>query len=527
VVLTFVDITERKNAEERLRQSEERFRDLAENINEVFWLVGADFESVIYVSSAFETIWGRSCESLCTKAQVWTDAIHPEDRLHVLEARKARKVVGYELEYRIVRPDGAVRWIRERVFPVQDAAGRLIRIAGVAEDVTERRRLEMQLANAQKMEAIGKLAGGVAHDFNNLLSVISGHSELLARLSTSNDRWRESINEIRRAIELATATVGQLLAFSRQQILEPKVLDLNAVVVDAEKLMRRLIGEDVHLTTSLQVGLSPVRADQAQLNQVILNLAVNARDAMPRGGSLILQTCEVEVDTVDFEAYPEVVPGWYVLLSVTDTGCGMTPEVQARIFEPFFTTKSEGKGTGLGLSVALGIIRQSGGYLEVESKPSEGSKFMVYLPAVKEPVEAPRLAQRTHIDPVGCGETVLLVEDEDMVRNVTSLLLESLGYRVLKAANGRQALRLFETSPEKIALLMTDMVMPDVSGQEVAETLLAWDPGLAVIFQSGYTDDVMVRQGILEAQVAFLKKPFSREVLSRKVREVLDRPHSD
>ena len=416
-------------------------------------------------------------------------------------------------------------WYLARFLPYRTGEDQVAGVVLTFVDITERRRLEMQLVNAQKMEAIGQLAGGVAHDFNNLLSVISGHSELLARLSTSDEPWQESIKEIRRATELAAASTERLLAFGRRQILKPKVLDLNAVVADAEKLMWRLIGEDVHLTTSLQAGLSPVCADLAQLNQVILNLAVNGRDAMPRGGSLILETREIEVDRADFKAYPDVVPGRYVLLSITDTGCGITPEVQARIFEPFFTTKPEGKGTGLGLSVALGIIHQSGGYLDVESKLGKGSKFKIYLPAAQEPAEAPRLAQRTHVDPVGGGETVLLVEDEDMVRNVTSLLLESLGYRVLKAANGQQALRLFETTPEKIALLMTDMVMPDVTGQEVAETLLGRDPGLAVIFQSGHTDDVMVRQGILDTQVAFLKKPFSREVLSRKVREVLDRPH--
>ena len=425
-----------------------------------------------------------------------------------------------------VTKDGRQLHVSLTISPIKDANGYVVGASKIAHDITERKLAEKALAEAQKMEAIGQLAGGVAHDFNNLLSVISGHSELLARLSTPDERWQDSIKEIRRAIELSAASIEQLLAFSRRQILEPKVLDLNAVVADAEKLMRRLIGEDVHLTTSLQADLSPVRADLAQLNQVILNLAVNGRDAMPRGGILILETCEVEVGTADVKAYPEIMPGRYVLLSVTDTGCGMTPEVQARIFEPFFTTKSEGKGTGLGLSVALGIIRQSGGYLGVESKPGEGTRFKIYLPAVQEPAEGPESAQRTRVDPLGGGETVLLVEDEDMVRNVTALLLESLGYRVLKAANGKQAMRLFETSSEKIDLLMTDVVMPDMTGREVAQALLARDPSLTVIFQSGYTDDVMVRQGIWDAQVALLKKPFSREVLSQKLREVLDRPYS-
>jgi two-component system, cell cycle sensor histidine kinase and response regulator CckA len=490
-------------------------------------IIGKDLNSIITSwNKGAERIFGYSAEEMIGTSIMRLIPLERQAEEEEILSRIKRGDRYDHFDTIRVTKDGRQLHVSLTISPIKDANGYVVGASKIARDITERKLAEKALAEAQKMEAIGQLAGGVAHDFNNLLSVISGHSELLARLSTPDERWQDSIKEIRRAIELGAASIEQLLAFSRRQILEPKVLDLNAVVADAEKLMRRLIGEDVHLTTSLQAGLSPVRADLAQLNQVILNLAVNGRDAMPRGGSLILETREVEVGMADAKAYLEFVPGRYVLLSVTDTGCGMTPEVQARIFEPFFTTKSEGKGTGLGLSVALGIIRQSGGYLDVESKPGEGTRFKIYLPAVQEPAEGPESAQRTRVDPVGGGETVLLVEDEDMVRNVTTLLLESLGYRVLKAANGQQAMRLFETSSEKIDLLMTDVVMPDMTGQEVAEALLARDPSLTVIFQSGYTDDVMVRQGIWDAQVAFLKKPFSREVLSQKVREVLDRPHS-
>ena len=352
--------------------------------------------------------------------------------------------------------------------------------------------------------------------------VVSGHSELLAMVSPSDERWKESIAEIQRATELGSTSIRQLLAFSCQQILEPKVLDLNAVVSEAEKMLRRIIGEDVRLATVLQPRLSPVRADLGQLKQVILNLAVNARDAMPQGGSLTLETREVDLDEPDAKTHLVVRPGRYVLLTVTDTGWGMAPDVQARIFEPFFTNKAEGQGTGLGLSVVLGIIQQSGGYIDVESKPGVGTKFRIHLPAVQGVADG--LVQSVRSQLIKGSETVLLVEDEEPVRNITTRLLETLGYRVLEAENGQDALRLFNVGREKIDLLLTDVVMPDMSGREVAEALQSLDPDLRVLFHSGYTDDTVVRRGILRAEVAFLKKPFTLDSLARKVREVLDRP---
>ena len=516
------DGTEQKRIERELRESEERFRQLTENIGEVFWLADADRHSIIYASPAYETIWGRSCERLYAESDTWLNALHPEDRSRMLEARKTRTEVAHELEYRIVRPDGTVRWIRDRAFPVHDAAGRLIRVAGVAEDVTERRQLAMQLHQSQRMDAIGQLAAGVAHDFNNLLTVISGHSELLAMVSPSDERWKESIAEIQRATELGSTSIRQLLTFSCQQILEPKILDLNAVVSEAEKMLRRIIGEDVRLATVLQPRLSPVRADLGQLKQVILNLAVNARDAMPQGGSLTLETREVDLDEPDAKTHLVVRPGRYVLLTVTDTGWGMAPDVQARIFEPFFTNKAEGQGTGLGLSVVLGIIQQSGGYIDVESKPGVGTKFRIHLPAVQGVADG--LVQSVRSQLIKGSETVLLVEDEEPVRKITTRLLVNLGYRVLEAENGQDALRLFNVGREKIDLLLTDVVMPDMSGREVAEALQSLDPDLRVLFHSGYTDDTVVRRGILRAEVAFLKKPFTLDSLAQKVREVLDRP---
>jgi two-component system cell cycle sensor histidine kinase/response regulator CckA len=370
------------------------------------------------------------------------------------------------------------------------------------------------------MEAIGRLAGGVAHDFNNLLSVISGHNELLDRALRPDEPLRESVAEIGRAADRAAAVTRQLLAFSRRQVLEPKVLDLNAIVGDAEKMLRRLIGEDVGLATVLHARLNPVRADPGQMDQVILNLVLNARDAMPEGGTVMIETREAEWDAEDAKAKPGVRPGRYVLLQVTDTGRGMTPEVQARLFEPFFTTKDEGMGTGLGLAVVHGIVQQSGGYLEVDSRPDVGTTFKIYLPAVEGFVERPPENARPEL--VQGSETVLLAEDEQPVRDITALLLETLGYRVLKASNGEEALRLAEASQEKIHLLMADVVMPGLSGRELAEVLRSRDPNLKVLFQSGYTDDAVLRYGIVHAEVAFLPKPFTLDVLARKVREVLD-----
>ncbi|HEY0793425.1 MAG TPA: PAS domain-containing protein [Chthoniobacterales bacterium] len=516
-----LDITERKQAEEAQRESEARFRQLADNIDEVFWLADARLQSILYVSPAYERIRGRTCESLRKDPRSFFEAIHPDDRARAIETFWVLLDAPTELEYRIVRPDGVVRWIRNRAFPVRDAAGHVIRIAGLAEDMTERRHLEMQLRQAQKMEAIGQLAGGVAHDFNNLLAVISGHSELLAAGSPADDQWHDSVAEIRRASQLAASSTRQLLAFSRRQILEPKLLDLNAVVSDAGKMLRRLIGEDVRLSTNLQPRLKPVRADRGQLDQMILNLALNARDAMPAGGTLTLETGEIDWDPACTETPLGVRPAHYVRLTVTDSGHGMTPEVQARVFEPFFTTKAEGRGTGLGLSVVHGIVQQSGGHVSVCSRPGAGTTFHIDLPAVPGTAESPVPNAPSNLP--GGHETVLLVEDEAAVRNVTTRMLECLGYRVLEAANGEEAVPLFEARRADINLLMTDVVMPGLGGRGLAEALWARDAGLKVLFHSGYTDDTVVRGGILAAEVAFLQKPFTLEALARKVRDVLDR----
>ena len=511
-----------KRTEGVLRESEERFRQLAENISEVFWMIEPTGTKVLYVSPPtrrFGDAPARAC---------WSNPIPfsmPFIRRIASESSipfRAGWVIPCELEYRIVRRDSAVRWIRNRAFPVCDPAGVVIRIAGVAEDVTEKRQLEMQLRQSQKMQAVGQLAGGVAHDFNNLLSVIVGHSELLEMSLRYGDQALESVTEIGRAAERATSLTRQLLAFSRQQVVEPRVLDLNAAVSVAEKMLRRIIGEDVQLTTSLQTKLSLVRADPGQIDQMLLNMAVNARDAMPEGGTLRFETSNVELNSTYGGAHPKLRSGRYVLLAVSDTGCGMTPAVQARIFEPFFTTKKVGQGTGLGLAVVHGIVEQCGGYVEVYSSPGWGSTFKIYLPAAEEPVAGASQTMPGAL-PRSRGETVLLVEDEPSVRAVTAVLLKGLGYRVLEAPNAEEALQLMRPGQEKIDLLITDLIMPGKSGMELSDTLRSRDPGLRVLFQSGYAGEAVLCHCNLKPEIAFLQKPFSVNALAWKVREVLDR----
>ena len=388
-------------------------------------------------------------------------------------------------------------------------------------DITERKHLEQQLRQAQKMEAIGQLAGGIAHDFNNMLTVISGYSELVLATLPPGDPQRGNIEQIKQAGERAAALTRQLLAFSRRQVLEPKVLDLNAVATNMDKMLQRLIGENIALVTVLKPGLGRVKADPGQVEQVIMNLAVNARDAMPRGGKLTIETADVELDEAYARNHITVKPGPYVMLAVSDTGCGMDAQTQTRVFEPFFTTKEKGKGTGLGLSTVYGIVKQSGGYIWVYSEVGRGTTCKIYLPRVEEalgtsqPGAFPASVLRG-------SETVLLAEDEEVVRSLASRVLRENGYTVLEASNGEEALQLCAQQRGTIRLVMTDVVMTGMSGRELAERLHVAHPEMTVLFTSGYTDEAVVRHGILDTGVAFLQKPFTPDALLHKVREVLD-----
>jgi nitrogen-specific signal transduction histidine kinase len=390
----------------------------------------------------------------------------------------------------------------------------------VAEDITERRQLEAQFRQTQKMESIGLLAGGVAHDFNNWLTVISGCTELLQEDLAGDTNALELLNEVRHAGERAATLTRQLLAFSRREVVEPRVLDLNGVILDTEKMLRRLLGEDVLLQTSLAPGLSPVLVDAGQWTQVLMNLAVNARDAIPRGGRLTMESRDITLDEEFTRTRPSLQPGPYVLLSISDTGAGMTPEVRARIFEPFFTTKEQGRGTGLGLAVVHGIVTQSGGAIEVYSEPGVGTTFRIYLPAVGA-VAAAATAMSTGGEIRGI-ETVMVVEDEESIRRMTTHALRSHGYVVLQAGDGEEALELLHRHGGTVDLLVTDVVMPRMDGRALAEAMKTMFPKLRILYTSGYTDDAVVRHGILQSEVAFLSKPYTPMALLRRMRQVLD-----
>jgi two-component system, cell cycle sensor histidine kinase and response regulator CckA len=524
------DITARKEAEEALRVSEERYRSFVQNFQGIAYQT--DLRSMpVFLHGAVERITGYiECEFLLGEPR-WEEIVHPDDRPAFLETgRKVREAPGRsaETEYRILRKDGQVRWVHDifQSFPgpdgtpayCQGAVYDINELKGAQEDL---RRSEEQLRQSQKMEAIGRLAGGIAHDFNNLLTAILGYSEVLLHRLPAPDPLRRDVEEIKKAGDRAAALTRQLLAFSRRQVLQPKVLDLNAVVANMENMLRRLIGEDVELVTVLGRNLGAVKADPGQLEQVIVNLVVNARDAMPQGGWLTIETARSESPEEAGGYRPTV--GW-VVLTVMDTGVGMDAETQAHLFEPFYTTKEAGKGTGLGLSTVYGIVTQSGGRIRVESAPGKGTTFRVYLPRAEQELPGAAGRPRLFVMPGRGTETVLLVEDEEAVRSLTSEILRMNGYRVLEAGDGEEALLLSGRHEGPIALLLTDVVMPRLSGFDLAGRLRALRPGLKVLYMSGHTDIADIPPEGPASGAAYIQKPFSPAVLARTVRELLDAP---
>jgi two-component system cell cycle sensor histidine kinase/response regulator CckA len=642
------DVTERRTYLAELSRREEQYRQLAENIAEVFFVVDVDFRRTIFVNHAYERVWGRSVASIYAEPFSFMEAVHADDRERLL-ANLAQVQAGEDpgsIEFRVVHPDGSVRSVLSHAAPVRDELGRLYRISGfaldvtdrrraadalaasehrlrmlletvnlivlvldldgrveylnpfalaltgysreevvgtdwftrflpegervelravftemmasdrhahhrnavhakaggrrmiawhntvlrdeagrptgslsVGEDVTERDRLEDQLRQSQKMEAVGRLAGGVAHDFNNLLTVIISYAQMLRDRLPPHDERIEEIEPILTAADSAAGLTRQLLAFSRQQVIQPRPVVLEDVVSQSAKLLRRVIGEDVTLQLRLDAPGGAVIIDPGQLDQVIMNLAVNARDAMPQGGTLGIETAAVELDDAYAQAHFPAVSGKYVRLTMSDTGVGMDAATSARIFEPFFTTKEAGKGTGLGLATVYGIVKQSNGFIWVYSEPGLGSTFRIYLPLCAGPATTP-VAPAARV-PEGT-ETLLVVEDAAAVRAVVRKLLEACGYAVIEATSPREALDIARRRAGPIDLLLTDVVMPEMSGKALADGFAPLRPEARVLFMSGYTDDSIVRHGVLEPGVNYLQKPFTREAIARAVREVLD-----
>lgn len=477
----------------------------------------------LHWSEGVYRIFGLEPHDSWLTTETFFDRVHPEDRELVREHMEASIRTGqpYALDHRIILPDGSERIVREQAELIRDATGTPVRFTGTVQDITEQRRLEDQFRQAQKMEAIGRLAGGIAHDFNNLLSVILGYSELMQDFVEKGSPLQRHSDYIRDAAKRGAGLTRQLLAFSRRQMLESTVLDMNALVTELVKMLPRLIGEDIELKISLTPEVWSVKADAGQIEQVILNLAVNSRDAMPQGGRLMIETANVELDQDYCRHHPPAQAGEYVMVAVADTGVGMDKATRARLFEPFFTTKEKGKGTGLGLATTYGIVKQSGGYIWAYSEVGHGTTFKVYLPRVLAPVTT-EIRRAPEPAVLGGSETILLVEDEQSLRNVIEDGLTRVGYRILPCQSAEDAIRQCECYPNDIHLLLTDVVMPQMSGREIATRVEKVRPGVKVLYMSGYTDDAIVQRGVLEPGVAFLEKPFRSVDLARKVREVLD-----
>ena len=510
------DITDRKRAEaEHLR-----LVTAIEQSAEAVVITNAS-GAIEYVNPAFTRITGYSREEVLGQnpRKLKSDKQDPAFYQQLWATILQGKIWHGEIVNR--RKDGKLYTLEMNIAPVRRTSGEITHFIATKQDVTERKRLEEQYRQAQKMEAVGRLAGGVAHDFNNLLTIINGYSEMVMERLDFNDPVRGYLEQIKKAGDRAASLTRQLLAFSRQQVLAPRVLDLNALVADVEKMLRRMIGEDISLTISLGSPLGQVKADPGQIEQILMNLAVNARDAMPEGGKLAIETANIELDDAYADRRGVVPPGFYVLLAVSDTGIGMDWETQAHIFEPFFTTKEKGKGTGLGLATVYGIVKQSGGYIWVYSEPGQGTTFKIYLPRVDEPTESLQPSEAAGRS-AGGSETILLVEDEEAVRGLTTKILHDLGYKVLESTSPEDALQIGERHHEPIHLLLTDVVLPGMSGRKVAEHLAFLRPGMKLLYMSGYTDNAIIHHGVLEASTAFLQKPFTPATLARKVREVLD-----
>nr|HEV7952466.1 PAS domain S-box protein [Candidatus Acidoferrales bacterium] len=516
-VVTFRDVSEERRARQVLRESEARYRLLVENAAYGIFRTAPDGK-FLDANNALATMLGYSSPSELLAVNISTVYARPEAREPVIAATIAKgSADGLELDW--VRKDGQPVMVRLSARLIREPSGESY-FEGIVENVTEWRALETQLRQAQKMEAVGRLAGGVAHDFNNLLMVIKGHTELLMERTAPEHPDFRKIDQIKKAADRAAALTRQLLAFSRMQVMQPRVMDLNVTITEMGKMLPSLIGEDIELAILTKPNLAHVKADAGQMEQVILNLTVNARDAMPNGGKLLIETSNVELDEAYARTHPPVLPGRYVMLAVTDTGIGMDAATQAHIFEPFFTTKEKGKGTGLGLATVYGVVKQSGGFVWVYSELGRGTTFKIYLPRVDERAEAESKQKRTEELPRGTG-TILLAEDEKEVREVAREFLHLAGYTVMEAKDGGEALELAAKHAGTIDLLVTDMVMPGIGGRELATRLSEMRPGLKVIYMSGYTEYANFKNAEFELHNVMLQKPFTRAVLASAVQKIL------
>jgi PAS domain S-box-containing protein len=528
ILMSVRDISERQVAEEELREAEARYRLLVEQLPLITYInVPGESGRWVYLSPQLEEILGYEPSDWTSDLRNFVDAIHPDDRERVTAERAASGTKGrIGLEYRLMAKDGRTVWMRDEAVVVRDLSGKPLYVQGYLLDISAEReaesehlRLEAQLLHSQKMEAIGRLAGGIAHDFNNLLTAIIGYSELIvSELDPASSLARDA-EEIKRAAEQAAAMTQQLLAFSRRQVLQPALLNPNEVIGHMEKMLQRLIGENIELATELESEIAIIRCDRSQVEQVIMNLVVNARDAMPTGGRIAITTANTEVDAAE-GAGLGLLPGSYVVATISDTGFGMDEETLSHIFEPFFTTKEQGKGTGLGLATVHGIVEQSNGAIEVASTVGEGSVFRVFLPVAQEGADPDRVATpdgETH-----GTETLLLVEDEEMVRQLVGRVLRELGYEVFETSSGEEALSVSDNLECPIDLLVTDVVMPGMNGRELAELLTVSRPTTRVLFMSGYTEEAIVHRDVLGGETEFIGKPFTPEELAHKVRDVLE-----
>jgi two-component system cell cycle sensor histidine kinase/response regulator CckA len=514
-------------AQAELRSAENRYRTLVERLPAITYIAELGAQGRWhYVSPQIESMLGFSPAQWLSDSSVWIGRVHPEDRESVLAVeenfQKNRDL--FQAEYRLFARDGRTLWFRDEAVMLPTAEDQACLMQGVMYEITERKRLEDQLRHSQKMEAVGLLAGGVAHDFNNVLMLIQAHNERLrSGLAAEAPAQKESL-AIEHAVTRAASLTGRLLAFSRKQVLQPRVMDLNEVLAEVAKMLERLIGKSIALRVAPAPQLWPVKADPGQVEQLIMNLAVNARDAMPQGGQLVIETGNADIGDAHPRLCDGVLPGRYVMLVVSDTGIGMDSETQAHMFEPFFTSKEPGKGTGLGLAIVYGVVKQTGGWIHVDSKPGQGTRFEIYLPWAEETKQTEPASER-HAElaraPRGT-ETILLVEDESGIRELAGEFLRRQGYRVLHGMDGDEALRIAEEHGDLIHLLVTDMAMPNVGGKELAQRLRKLRPQIKVLFMSGYPDHPALTGGDASAQTTVLQKPFSLDALAHQVRSLLD-----